>query len=86
MCCFRYMDPIVFGKYPTAMESLVGERLPKFTEKESSELKGSFDFIGINYYTAFFVIDSFNTKYPNPRYGTDSHANLTYCKFYNAKD
>lgn len=75
------MDPVVYGKYPSSMENLVGERLPKFTKKESSELKGSFDFIGINYYTAYYVIDSLNTTYEHERYNTDSHATLTYCKF-----
>ncbi|KAM7528874.1 hypothetical protein LguiB_032284 [Lonicera macranthoides] len=73
-----FMDPVVYGKYPSSMEKLVGERLPKFTKKESRELKGSFDFIGMNYYTANYVIDSLNTTYEHARYNTDSHANLTY--------
>ncbi|KAM7528872.1 hypothetical protein LguiB_032282 [Lonicera macranthoides] len=60
------------------MEKLVGKRLPKFTKKESRELKGSFDFIGINYYTAYYVIHSLNTTYEHARYITDSHATLTY--------
>ncbi|KAM7523347.1 hypothetical protein LguiA_013249 [Lonicera macranthoides] len=73
-----FMDPVVYGKYPSSMEKLVGERLPKFTKKESRELKGSFDFIGMNYYTAYYVIDSLNTTYEHARYNTDSHATLTY--------
>ncbi|XP_004301037.1 PREDICTED: beta-glucosidase 27-like [Fragaria vesca subsp. vesca] len=40
-----------YGDYPKVMRHLVKERLPCFTEEEKSLVKGSFDFIGINYYT-----------------------------------
>ena len=33
----------------------MGNRLPKFTKKEKHMLKGSADFIGINYYTSRFA-------------------------------
>ncbi|PRQ17020.1 putative beta-glucosidase [Rosa chinensis] len=46
-----FMEPIVFGDYPKIMRDLVKERLPLFTEEEKKLIKGSFDFIGINYYT-----------------------------------
>lgn len=45
------MEPIVYGDYPKSMIDLVKERLPRFTEEEKKLVKGSFDFIGINYYT-----------------------------------
>lgn len=45
------MEPIVYGDYPKSMIDLVKERLPHFTEEEKKLVKGSFDFIGINYYT-----------------------------------
>ncbi|GFP93124.1 furcatin hydrolase [Phtheirospermum japonicum] len=50
-----FIDPLVFGNYPKIMQSLVGNRLPKFTEEESKMLKGSFDFIGLNYYTGKYA-------------------------------
>jgi len=56
-----FMDPLTSGKYPDSMTILVGPRLPRFTTEEAKELKGSFNFIGINYYTAVFTIDN-----PNP--------------------
>ena len=51
------MDPITRGDYPYTMQGLVKERLPKFTEEESKMLTGSFDFVGLNYYTALYATD-----------------------------
>ncbi|XP_020586503.1 beta-glucosidase 24-like isoform X2 [Phalaenopsis equestris] len=50
-----FMDPLVYGDYPFSMRSLVGGRLPKFSAEASEKLKGSFDFIGLNYYTARYA-------------------------------
>ncbi|RID47559.1 hypothetical protein BRARA_I04145 [Brassica rapa] len=53
-----FMEPIVNGKYPTEMVNHVKDgRLPTFTPEESSMLKGSYDFIGINYYSSSYVKD-----------------------------
>lgn len=71
----RYMDPLTNGDYPHTMRSIVGDRLPKFTETQSKTLKGSFDFIGLNYYTAFYVAYAPNRN-ANASFLTDSHANL----------
>ncbi|KAL1539995.1 beta-glucosidase [Salvia divinorum] len=58
-----FMNPIVEGDYPAVMHSIVKNRLPKFTEEERSMLKGSFDFIGLNYYTANYAK---HISTPNP--------------------
>ncbi|XP_008807567.3 furostanol glycoside 26-O-beta-glucosidase-like [Phoenix dactylifera] len=50
-----FMDPLVFGDYPFNMRALVQERLPYFTAEESEMIKGSYDFIGINYYTSRYA-------------------------------
>ncbi|VVA16228.1 PREDICTED: beta-glucosidase [Prunus dulcis] len=50
-----YMEPLVSGQYPRSMRVLVKERLPKFTKEEKKLINGSFDFIGINYYTARYA-------------------------------
>ncbi|KAK8583897.1 hypothetical protein V6N12_068152 [Hibiscus sabdariffa] len=47
-----YMEPLVRGQYPSIMRKLVKDRLPVFTEEEKELIKGSFDFFGLNYYTA----------------------------------
>ena len=67
------------------MRSLVKDRLPKFTKEQSKLVKGSFDFIGLNYYTANYAAYA-----PQP-YGdrasllTDSSANLTSTDKFNTR-
>ncbi|XP_062172006.1 beta-glucosidase 13-like [Alnus glutinosa] len=72
-----FLDPLTNGDYPHSMLSLVGKRLPKFTKEQSKSLKGSFDFIGLNYYTSNYVANSPHLNSGNPSYLTDSLANLT---------
>jgi beta-glucosidase/6-phospho-beta-glucosidase/beta-galactosidase len=59
-----FFDPIVFGSYPKSMRELVGERLPKFTKIQQTLLAGSFDFIGLNHYSAKYISNnsSYNGK------------------------
>ncbi|CAN0880835.1 Beta-glucosidase 13 [Linum grandiflorum] len=49
------LNPIVRGEYPKSMSKVVGERLPKFTAEQVKVLKGSIDFLGVNYYTSNFA-------------------------------
>lgn len=67
-----FVEPIVSGYYPESMETNVGERLPKFSEKEKKLVKGSYDFLGINYYTACYCSND-STKPTTESYLTDSH-------------
>ncbi|KAK7294714.1 hypothetical protein RJT34_17607 [Clitoria ternatea] len=53
-----FMKPFTFGDYPDIMKKNVGSRLPSFTQKESNLVKGSIDFIGINFYYSYYVRDS----------------------------
>lgn len=55
--CRRFLDPLVFGDYPTTMKQNVGSRLPAFTNLESKLVKGSFDFIGLIHYNNMYVRD-----------------------------
>ncbi|KAJ0973078.1 hypothetical protein J5N97_021037 [Dioscorea zingiberensis] len=50
-----YMEPLVHGFYPFNMKALVRDRLPTFSKEEAEMIKGSYDFIGINYYTARYA-------------------------------
>jgi len=43
-------DPVFLGDYPEAMRSLLGDRLPTFTDEERALVKGSADFFGLNHY------------------------------------
>lgn len=47
------------GHYPLIMQLLVGDRLPTITPEERNLLKGSVDFVGINYYRSFYVKNEF---------------------------
>ncbi|KAK4380989.1 Beta-glucosidase 12 [Sesamum angolense] len=50
-----FLHPLVYGDYPRTMQSLVGNRLPKFTKEQSAMVKRSFDFLGLNYYTGNYA-------------------------------
>lgn len=50
-----FADPIYLGKYPDSMIKQLGDRLPTFTAEESSLLKGSNDYYGMNHYCANYI-------------------------------
>ncbi|CAN0923918.1 Beta-glucosidase 24 [Linum grandiflorum] len=72
-----YMDPLTYGHYPRTMVDLLGSRLPTFTEEESYLLKNSFDFLGLNYYTGFYVKNNDNFDDVHLRWATDNHGITT---------
>ncbi|KAJ1421940.1 Glycosyl hydrolases family 1, N-terminal conserved site [Sesbania bispinosa] len=74
-----FMDPLTKGKYPKRMVSLVGNRLPNFTEEQSKLLIGSFDFLGLNYYTTNYAAHITHPSNDESKsiYYKDSHVNLT---------
>ncbi|XP_038972077.1 beta-glucosidase 12-like isoform X1 [Phoenix dactylifera] len=72
-----FMDPLTRGDYPLSMRTLVGNRLPKFTKQQSRMLNGSFDFIGVNYYTARYVSELPVSENVSASYDTDMQAQAT---------
>jgi chitinase len=48
-------DPVFFGDYPKVMREQLGKRLPEFTKEEQELLRGSVDFVGLNYYSSFLA-------------------------------
>lgn len=76
---FRFLHPITYGDYPQSMRYLVGSRLPDFTADETALLKGSYDFLGLNYYKTSYAINAPNSRGTRPSYVTDSQVNQT-CK------
>ncbi|KAL5214746.1 hypothetical protein ABZP36_003898 [Zizania latifolia] len=72
-----FMDPLIRGDYPLSMRRLVGNRLPRFTKDQSELIKGAFDFIGLNYYTANYANSLPPSNGLNNSYTTDARANLT---------
>ncbi|KAH9328566.1 hypothetical protein KI387_000674, partial [Taxus chinensis] len=73
-----FLDPIVFGEYPPIMHKLIGKRLPAITEDLHQKLRGSFDFIGLNYYCSFYATDALYFQNSSNRdYHQDSLTTLT---------
>ncbi|KAL5549707.1 hypothetical protein UlMin_004938, partial [Ulmus minor] len=72
-----FADPITYGDYPKSMRANVGNRLPKFTKAQSNLLKGSYDFLGLNYYTAFYAEHAPFSNSLNKSYDGDRKATLT---------
>ncbi|KAL0643404.1 hypothetical protein Bca4012_041694 [Brassica carinata] len=60
--------PLTKGRYPDIMREIVGSRLPNFTEAEAELVAGSYDFLGLNYYT---------TQYAQPKPNPVTWANHT---------
>ena len=50
-----FVEPLVFGSYSVVMREILGDRLPHFTIAEQDELRGSADFLGLNYYSSFLA-------------------------------
>ncbi|XP_022888458.1 beta-glucosidase-like isoform X3 [Olea europaea var. sylvestris] len=66
-----FVAPVVTGDYPPVMRRLVGDRLPTFTPEQANLVKGSYDFLGINYYTTQYATNSPKTPGARPSYNTD---------------
>lgn len=66
-----YMSPITYGEYPERMREIVKSRLPTFSKEESQNLKMSYDFVGVNYYTGRFATDISGDPISVVSYNTD---------------
>ncbi|KAH9317623.1 hypothetical protein KI387_019392, partial [Taxus chinensis] len=76
-----YMNPVINGEYPPVMRKQVGARLPHFTKEQSQQVKGSYDFMAVNYYTTSYAINDDSIPNPIPTsYSADIRVNITYYK------
>ncbi|KAL8475405.1 hypothetical protein ACS0TY_028167 [Phlomoides rotata] len=66
-----FTAPVVTGDYPSVMRERVGSRLPTFEPDEKILLQGSFDFIGMNYYTTYLVMNDTSPPPDPPTYASD---------------
>ncbi|KAF3455232.1 hypothetical protein FNV43_RR05680 [Rhamnella rubrinervis] len=67
-----FLNPLIFGDYPDTMKKIAGSRIPAFTILESKFIRGSFDFLGMNYYNKVLIKDkSSNLKLENRDYHAD---------------
>ncbi|KAL5760558.1 hypothetical protein ACOSQ2_019396 [Xanthoceras sorbifolium] len=73
-----FLEPLKSGSYPADMVNIVRERMPRFTRDQSLMVQGSFDFLGLNYYTSNYATDvPCKKNHNNQSYLTDSCVNLT---------
>ena len=54
----RIVEPLVHGDYPIIMKENAGARIPAFTNHESEQIKGSYDFIGVIHYNNVNISDN----------------------------
>ncbi|KAE8733189.1 putative inactive beta-glucosidase 14 [Hibiscus syriacus] len=54
---YRFLKPIIFGRYPPEMQNILGSILPDFSTTEKQKLSKGLDFIGVNHYTSYYVQD-----------------------------
>lgn len=50
-----FADPVYTGDYPAVMRERLGDRLPRFTTRESELLQDSADFFGLNHYSTMYA-------------------------------
>ncbi|XP_030509884.1 vicianin hydrolase [Cannabis sativa] len=72
-----FAHPVTFGHYPRSIRLAAGNRLPKFSKEESKLLKGSIDFLGLNYYTTNYAESAPLTTGRNVSYVGDRQVTLT---------
>ncbi|KAG8091525.1 hypothetical protein GUJ93_ZPchr0012g19004 [Zizania palustris] len=53
----RFLDPIIYGRYPYSMLQIIKDRVPTFSDEESRMVKSSINYVGINHYTSFYMKD-----------------------------
>ncbi|KAK9139343.1 hypothetical protein Scep_009024 [Stephania cephalantha] len=52
-----FLNPLAFGDYPETMKKSAGSKIPSFTLKQAKQVKGSFDFLGLNHYITVKIKD-----------------------------
>lgn len=51
-----FADPLFFGDWPETVKKTIGADLPPLSAEDKRRIKGSLDFLGINYYTGKWVV------------------------------
>ncbi|MCO5559790.1 hypothetical protein L7F22_013394 [Adiantum nelumboides] len=72
-----FVEPLLYGDYPSSMKEIVGSRLPSFTQEESARIRGSVDFIGLNAVTTIYATVGETLDISFPGYFEDWGVKLT---------
>ncbi|KAG6523196.1 beta-glucosidase 26-like [Zingiber officinale] len=73
-----FLHPLTYGHYPESMQVIVKERLPKFTEEQAKMVKGSYDYVGVNQYTSYYMKDAGVVDLKPVSYQADWHVEFKY--------
>ncbi|KAG6499606.1 hypothetical protein ZIOFF_039396 [Zingiber officinale] len=73
-----FLRPLIYGQYPESIQEIVKDRLPKFTCEQVKLVKGSYDYIGINHYTTYYMKDNGMTNSTPTSYQDDWHVEFKY--------
>ena len=52
-----FTQPLVTGDYPDSVRDNLGDMLPSFTDEETNLIKGATDFLAIDHYTTWLVME-----------------------------
>lgn len=82
-----YANPIINGDWPqevidrvkerSGKEKLKHSRLPAFTKEEKADIKGSIDFMALNYFDTRIVADSKEADYKTSSYANDMKVEIS---------
>lgn len=75
------MDPLTYNRYSRTMQDLVENKLLNFTDEETQLLKELYDFIGLQYYTLYYVKPNASINQNRIKYKTDNNI-IEIHKFY----
>ncbi|KAF7152517.1 hypothetical protein RHSIM_Rhsim01G0284600 [Rhododendron simsii] len=76
-----FVNPLVFGDYPDIVKKNAGTRIPAFSNLESKQVKGSFDFIGVNHYFTGYIKNNPNKlKMDNRDFNADMAADMMFAR------
>ncbi|KAG6486822.1 hypothetical protein ZIOFF_055402 [Zingiber officinale] len=73
-----FLHPLTYGHYPESMQVIVKERLPKFTKEQAKMVKGSYDYVGVNQYTSYYMKDAGVADTKPVSYQADWHVDFKY--------
>ncbi|THU62977.1 hypothetical protein C4D60_Mb01t10840 [Musa balbisiana] len=69
----EFLHPLTYGYYPKSIQEIVKDRLPKFTADQVKMVKGSYDYVGVNQYTSYYIKDNGVTNPKPVSYQDDWH-------------
>ncbi|KAL0283067.1 UNVERIFIED_CONTAM: Oleuropein beta-glucosidase, partial [Sesamum angustifolium] len=71
-----FLEPVIHGQYPESMLQYAESNIVPFSNEEKEELAKSVDWVGLNYYTSYFVAHEQNP--PGVGYPADQQIMFSY--------